>query len=107
MSKSNSEPPENWQRVLAAAKASPATEDKSAATHPPEKFRSDLVGRVRAFHASLAAWQRWSLLAGLASILIFLASLIYLKQTSADKPRSIIKTPAIDLPQPSTTPTKN
>jgi hypothetical protein len=106
----SSEPPEKWQRVLAAAKASQAdtptgnAEIGSAAA--PTEFSTTLLERVRAFHASLAAWQRWSLVAGLISILLFIASFIYLKSTDDEATPPLIKTPGIDLPQP-TTPTEH
>ena len=107
MSKS-SEPTEKWQRVLDAAKANqktpPAPDREAEDTQPPAEFSSNLIGRLRAFNASLAAWQRWSLLAGLISILIFIASLIYLKSTSAEPTQPLIDTPRIDVPKP-TTPT--
>ncbi|MGI9240144.1 MAG: hypothetical protein ACR2RV_05055, partial [Verrucomicrobiales bacterium] len=67
---------------------------------PPDEFSIDLLGRVRAFHRSLAAWQRWSLLAGLISILLFIASLIYLKSIASERGAPIIDTPSLDLPQP-------
>ena len=110
MSNSSSEPPEKWQRVLAAAKASqrlddPASASNPASEKPPQEFSTNLLGRVRAFHASLATWQRLSLLGGLVSILLFIASLIYLKSTSKEDDAPIIDTPGIDLPQPS--PNKN
>ena len=106
MSNSSSEPPEKWQRVLAAAKASQRIDDTPGerdpeAPQPPQEFSSNLLGKVRAFHASLAAWQRWSLLAGLVSIILFVASIIYLKSTSPKTPPPIIETPGIELPQPS------
>ena len=107
MSNSSNEPPENWQRVLAAAKASSPTDDETGDLRPPEDFSHNLLGRVRAFHASLAAWQRWSLLAGLVSILLFIASLIYLKVTSPDRDAPIIETPGIELPQTSPDTTEN
>ncbi len=105
MSNSSSEPPENWQRVLAAAKASKPDrsepDEHAAEPLPPREFSSNLLGKVRAFHASLAAWQRWSLLAGLISIILFIASLIYLKSTSSTEQAPIIETPGLELPQPS------
>ena len=73
-----SEPQEKWDRIVAAAKAAQddasATGDATETTLPPQEFSATLFGRVRAFHASLAAWQRWSLIAGLISILLFVAS---------------------------------
>ena len=110
MSNSSSEPPEKWQRLLAAAKASQgdarSPEDPASDATPSMEFSSNLIGRVRAFHASLAAWQRWSLLAGLVSILVFIGSIIYLKSTAPEKRSPIIETPGLELPQPST-PDKN
>ena len=106
MSNSSSEPPEKWQRVLAAAKASQRVDDTPGerandTPQPPQEFSSNLLGKVRAFHASLAAWQRWSLLAGLISIILFIASIIYLKSTSPKTNSPIIETPGLELPQPS------
>ena len=107
MSKS-SEPTEKWQRVLDAAKANPQTpptpDIETESVQPSEEFSSNVIGRLRAFNASLAAWQRWSLLAGLISILIFIASLIYLKSTSAGPAQPLIETPRIDVPKPTTHP---
>ena len=68
---------------------------------PPREFSSNLFGRLRAFHRSLAAWQRWSLVAGLVSILLFIASIIYLKSTSSNQSPPLIETPGLELPQPS------
>lgn len=102
---SSSEPPEKWQRVLAAAKASQTDPLATADEQPPKGFSATLLGRVRAFHASLAAWQRWSLLAGLVSILLFIASLIYLKSTATRTAAPLIETPSLDLPH-SPTPTE-
>ena len=105
MSNSSSEPPEKWQRVLAAAKASQKLDDADASKveqfEPPQEFSRNLLGRLRAFHASLAAWQRWSLLAGIASVLIFVASMVYLKVTAKEPAKPLIQTPGIELPQPS------
>jgi len=112
MSNTNSEPPENWQRVLAAAKTSkktepPADTSSSRADSPTKEFSNNLLGRVRSFHASLAAWQRWTLIAGIASVLLFVASLIYLKVfANPETSTPIIETPGIDLPEPSP-PTNN
>lgn len=106
---SNSEPPERWRRILAAAKASEKPGDCSGAdasgpcpVAPPKEFSASLLGRVRAFQASLAAWQRWSLLAGLAALALFVASIIYLNCAAGGEPRTLIETPAIDLPETST-----
>jgi hypothetical protein len=100
MSNRSPEPPENWQRVVSAAKATSSQKSSDAPTRPPTEFSHNLLGRVRAFHASLAAWQRWSLLAGLVSILLFVASLIYLKNSAPTSDAPIIDTPGIDLPKP-------
>ena len=102
---------EKWNRIVAAAKAarSDAQDPGESAdqTAPPQEFSRTLFGRLRAFHASLAAWQRWSLIAGLVSILLFVASLIYLNSNKKNNEESpIIETPGIDLPDPSTNPTE-
>jgi len=101
----HSERPEKWQRLLDAAKASEREDlvpnHQAAERPPPEEFSTTLLGRLRAFHASLSSWKRWSLIAGLISILIFLASLLYLRSTSADDQRPLIELPRLDIPNPS------
>lgn len=101
----HSERPEKWQRLLDAAKASerkaPSPNRQAPERLVPEEFSTPLLGRLRAFHASLSSWKRWSLIAGLISILIFLASLIYLRSTSADDQRPLIELPRLIIPNPS------
>jgi hypothetical protein len=100
----HSDRPEKWQRLLDAVKASERGDlvsDRQAAERPAtEEFSTTLLGRLRAFHASLSSWKRWSLIAGLISILIFLASLIYLRSTSAHDQRPLIEVPRLDIPTP-------
>ena len=100
----NREPPEKWNRVLTAAKASRTGKITSTESAPPADFSTTLLGRLRAFHASLAVWQRWSLLAGLVSILLFIASFIYLKSTAPEQDAPLIEMPSLDLPQPPSSP---
>lgn len=101
-----SERPEKWQRLLEAAKASRQEHDGDArlpsAGQVPEGLSVGLLSRLRALRASLNSWKRWSLIAGLISIIIYLASLVYLKWTSADDQNPIIEIPRLELPSPPT-----
>ena len=103
-----SERPEKWQRLLEAAKASRQEGDGDARRpstgQVPEGLSVGLLSRLRAFQASLDSWKRWSLVAGLVSIILFIASLVYLKLTSADDQPNVIEVPRLELPS---TPTPN
>ena len=102
-----SERPEKWQRLLDAAKASasgePAAGSQRRGESAPEEFSATLIGRLRTLHASLSSWKRWSLIAGLISLLVFLASLIYLKLRPTHHEGPMIAPPRLEIPNPAPT----
>jgi len=89
------EPEESWKKLVEAARKAPPEPE----TPPPAGFASRVVAlrdAIAAFARTLL-WRRWSVLAALACLALFLAVLVVTKCSPDTRP--LIEEPNSDLPE--------
>ena len=88
----------SWNRFIDAAKNAGATKDRAAADKPPSSFVSSVIAMRENLwqFAKTVLWRRWSLVAALIAIVLYLTFYVIMK-TNPPEPDPV--------PAPSPTPT--